>query len=504
MSIAIPPSQLVEAAAPTQSSSVAPTPGVTCVNPHIRSETTVWGMDWFDLHARYWASRGVQLVRPAEKSALVPQAELFMLLDTNTLTLFRLAPILDTVSWLNPELIVLRVQDSSQEPYAERIVADEEGRFVKFQRHYKAMQVRSGRVVMTPDKDLASVWQESADAPAAWKKLRSLTRRNDRFCTRLRGKLFDGEDHEDLARFGHELVQRWPRPDATIPRITRVGDGIWADKTAKVTLGPGVRGPLWIGAGRTVTPNTTAVGPAVIWDHPEAQPAESEIAWQEVESLSSPAPTSLLSGIKRTKWAHSPLKRAFDIAFAGAAVLATAPIYPLVTLAILIEDGRPIFFRHRRESVGGREFGCLKFRSMRKDSEEIKARLMSQNQADGPQFFIKNDPRLTRVGAFIREYQIDELPQLFNILKGDMTVVGPRPSPFKENQFCPPWREARLSVRPGLTGLWQISRTREEGNDFQEWIKYDIQYVERQSLWLDLWIIWRTISLLIQRATKGG
>jgi lipopolysaccharide/colanic/teichoic acid biosynthesis glycosyltransferase len=140
---------------------------------------------------------------------------------------------------------------------------------------------------------------------------------------------------------------------------------------------------------------------------------------------------------------------------------------------------------------------------MRKDSEEIKARLMAQNQADGPQFFIKNDPRLTKVGAFIREYQIDELPQLFNIVKGDMSVVGPRPSPFKENQYCPPWREARLSVRPGLTGLWQISRTREEGNDFQEWIKYDIRYVEKQSFWLDLWIIWRTIVLLVKRATKS-
>jgi lipopolysaccharide/colanic/teichoic acid biosynthesis glycosyltransferase len=196
-------------------------------------------------------------------------------------------------------------------------------------------------------------------------------------------------------------------------------------------------------------------------------------------------------------------KRAFDVMFAGAAVLVTAPIYPLVALAILIEDGRPIFFRHRRETLGGKEFGCLKFRSMRKDSEEIKSKLMAMNQADGPQFFIKNDPRLTKVGAFIREYQIDELPQLFNILKGDMSVVGPRPSPYKENQYCPPWREARLSVRPGLTGLWQISRTREEGNDFQEWIKYDIQYVERQSLRLDLWIIWRTVAMLIARAVKA-
>jgi lipopolysaccharide/colanic/teichoic acid biosynthesis glycosyltransferase len=241
----------------------------------------------------------------------------------------------------------------------------------------------------------------------------------------------------------------------------------------------------------------------VLWDKPEQSPPKEQIEWLELENLSSPAPKSLLEKRGTGKWAHSPFKRLFDIAAASAGILATFPVYPLVALAILIEDGRPIFFAHKRETLGGRQFGCLKFRSMRKDSEEIKARLMAQNQADGPQFFIKNDPRLTKVGAFIREYQIDELPQLFNIVKGDMSVVGPRPSPFKENQYCPPWREARLSVRPGLTGLWQISRTREEGNDFQEWIKYDIRYVEKQSFWLDLWIIWRTIVLLVKRATKS-
>ncbi|MFO0831146.1 MAG: sugar transferase [Phycisphaerales bacterium] len=464
---------------------------------------TLWGLDWFDLHARFWASKGVQLIRPGERSALVQAAELYMLLDTDTLTIFRPAPVLDTVSWLNPELIVLRVQERAAQPYREQIVTDDAGNFQRFQRSYKGTQVRTGRVVLTPSKDLAAVWQESTDARAAWKKLRSLTRRNDRFAAPIRGKLFDGEDPEDLARFGHELVTRWQRPDSTIPRVRRVAPGIWADQSASVTLGPGVRGPLWIGAGRTITRQTSAVGPAVLWDAPDQRPPEEAIAWQEVESLSSPAPRALLARTVSEETRARPFKRLFDIAFASAAILGTFPVYPLVTLAILLEDGTPIFFRHRRETKGGKEFGCLKFRSMRKDSEEIKARLMAMNQADGPQFFIKNDPRLTRVGAFIREYQVDELPQLFNILKGDMSVVGPRPSPYKENQYCPPWREARLSVRPGLTGLWQISRTREEGNDFQEWIKYDIQYVERQSFWLDLWIIWRTIVLLVRRATKS-
>ena len=170
-------------------------------------------------------------------------------------------------------------------------------------------------------------------------------------------------------------------------------------------------------------------------------------------------------------------------------------------LAIWLEDGRPLFFGHRRETVGAREFACLKFRSMRKDAEQIKLRLAQGNQADGPQFFIKEDPRLTRVGRVIRKLNIDELPQFLNVLAGDMAIVGPRPSPYQENQYCPTWREARLSVRPGITGLWQVSRTRAQGLDFQEWIRYDIEYVERMNWRLDLWIILKTVLVCLRRGS---
>src|SRR5262249_47777473 len=156
-------------------------------------------------------------------------------------------------------------------------------------------------------------------------------------------------------------------------------------------------------------------------------------------------------------------KRAFDVAFSLVAIAATLPVYPIVGLAILLEDGGPVFYAHRRETVGGREFPCLKFRSMRKEAETAKARLAATNEAAGPQFFIPDDPRVTRVGRLIRKWKIDELPQFLNVLAGHMSVVGPRPSPYRENQFCPAWREARLSVRPGITGLWQTSRTRQKG-----------------------------------------
>src|SRR5690606_37334355 len=163
----------------------------------------------------------------------------------------------------------------------------------------------------------------------------------------------------------------------------------------------------------------------------------------------------------------------------------------------MIEDGWPVFFAHRRQTIRGREFPCFKFRTMCRDAERMKAALAAVNACDGPQFFMQEDPRLLRVGRFLRRYQLDEPPQFWNVLLGHMSVVGPRPSPDGENQFCPAWREARLSVRPGVTGLWQIRRTREPLTDFQEWIRYDLEYVMQQSLRLDLWVIRQTVLSIL-------
>src|SRR5450432_1845901 len=144
-----------------------------------------------------------------------------------------------------------------------------------------------------------------------------------------------------------------------------------------------------------------------------------------------------------------------------------------------------------------REFSLIKFRSMRKNAEQLRRDLTRQNKADGPQFYMPGDPRITRVGRIIRRWNIDEIPQFVNVFLGHMSLVGPRPSPRSENQFCPPWREARLSVRPGITGLWQVMRTRSDGLDFQEWIRYDLQYVERANWRTDLRIIFKTFHVLM-------
>ncbi len=192
------------------------------------------------------------------------------------------------------------------------------------------------------------------------------------------------------------------------------------------------------------------------------------------------------------------IKRGLDVALAGIGLLALAPILLAAAALVKASSPGPLFFIHRREGRGGREFGCLKFRTMVPDAHRKQREMYAQNQVDGPQFKIDKDPRVTRIGAILRRTNIDELPQLFNVLAGQMSLVGPRPSPFRENQICVPWRLARLSVRPGITGVWQICRDRRSEGDFHQWIYYDLAYVKHFSLWLDVKILWYTLT------SRGG
>jgi lipopolysaccharide/colanic/teichoic acid biosynthesis glycosyltransferase len=285
-----------------------------------------------------------------------------------------------------------------------------------------------------------------------------------------------------------------------IPRARALAPQVWADRDVTAVEGAKFAGPVWLGAGRNVDDaRATLIGPVVLWDDAAARPATPPIVWPAQRMPDLPNVHKPISGMTiSAKRVHGWVKRAFDVVFALAAIAVTLPFYPLIFLAIWIEDGRPVFFAHRRETRGGREFPCLKFRSMYRNAEKMKQDLADKNQADGPQFYMERDVRVTKVGRFIRRTRIDEWPQFFNVLVGHMSVVGPRPSPFKENQFCPAWREARLSVRPGITGLWQVKRTREFGADFQEWIKYDIEYVEHASLSLDMIILVQTVVCVVK------
>lgn len=459
-----------------------------------RRQPTVWGLDAAQLHARFWASRGVQVVHPGEPTELVPHAELYLLIDARTLVLLRLAPILHRLVWVEAKLIAVRLRDERDEGYREQVLTDGRGGFAGFRRVYRAAGCITGRIGLTTDRDTARLWQRSADARTGWGALRCALPRAQRWAVRATGRIYDRGDDADVAAFVHDLVRDWRRPDATIDRIRPAGSGVWKDPTAEVVSSDALTGPIWIGAGRGVPADAAAVGPAVLWDDPAHRPPPGVIRWLELEPARAASAHRRLAGTT----AQRALKRAVDMVVALVGLVLAAPLFPLIALAIVLEDGRPVFFIHRRETIGGREFPCIKFRSMRRDAEQRKAELQAANQADGPQFYIHHDPRLTRVGAYLRRHQLDELPQLINVLLGHMSMVGPRPSPFSENQFCPAWREARLSVRPGMTGLWQLYRTRAEGTDFQEWIRFDLEYVERQSLWLDLTIMARTVVKVLR------
>lgn len=191
-------------------------------------------------------------------------------------------------------------------------------------------------------------------------------------------------------------------------------------------------------------------------------------------------------------------KRIADCIAAIIALILFAPITPFIALAIKLTSRGSVLFKDKRQGLHGKEFYCLKFRSMTNGADNIQDKLRIVSQVDGPQFKMKDDPRLTAVGRFLRDTCIDEIPQFINVLLGQMSVVGPRPSPKSENTLCPYWRDARLSVRPGITGLWQIQRIRQPSKDFQEWIHYDTEYAKNLSLRLDLWICWQTTKKLLK------
>jgi lipopolysaccharide/colanic/teichoic acid biosynthesis glycosyltransferase len=210
------------------------------------------------------------------------------------------------------------------------------------------------------------------------------------------------------------------------------------------------------------------------------------------DAVPSPLPFEV-DGIKDANLSYRAFKRAVDMAASFGVLLLLSPALLLVALLVKCTSRGPIFFADRRQGRGGKGFRCLKFRTMVTGADAMQSELRRENEVDGPQFKIANDPRLTAVGGWLRKYNLDELPQFINVLRGDMSLVGPRPSPDRENQYCPGWRRARLSVPPGITGLWQVMRIREDhASDFQQWIYYDLEYVRHRSTWLDWQLLLHT------------
>lgn len=189
-------------------------------------------------------------------------------------------------------------------------------------------------------------------------------------------------------------------------------------------------------------------------------------------------------------------KRVFDILLCLAALPVVLPLLLVCAIAIRLDSPGPIIFAQQRTGRHGRRFAMYKFRTMHRDAESMKASLAHLNILPPPDFKIIDDPRITRVGRFLRRTSLDELPQILNVLRGEMSLVGPRPTSFAANTYDP-WHTKRLEVAPGITGLWQVHGR--NSATFDERLRLDIEYLEHWSLRLDLQIIWWTIASVLRR-----
>jgi len=195
-------------------------------------------------------------------------------------------------------------------------------------------------------------------------------------------------------------------------------------------------------------------------------------------------------------WPYT-IKRLLDITVAACALLVFAPILLVAAIGIKLSSPGPVFFLQERLGISKRRFKIYKFRTMVPNAEKLMAALEKDNEATGPVFKMKNDPRITRFGRALRKSSIDELPQLFNVLKGDMSLVGPRPLPVRDYEgFNEDWQRRRFSVKPGITCLWQVNGR--SGISFDQWMLLDLQYMDEWSLWLDLKILAKTVPAVIR------
>jgi lipopolysaccharide/colanic/teichoic acid biosynthesis glycosyltransferase len=191
------------------------------------------------------------------------------------------------------------------------------------------------------------------------------------------------------------------------------------------------------------------------------------------------------------------LKRTFDLVVASLVVVVGLPLWILIAVAIKLDSRGPIFYRDRRVGLGEREFDMLKFRTMLSGADRLQAGLEPQNEASGALFKIRDDPRVTRVGALLRACSLDEVPQALNVLRGTMSLVGPRPLPLRDYDRLAAWHRKRYLVLPGITGLWQISGRSEL--TFDDLVRLDFYYLENWSIWLDITILLKTIPAILGR-----
>jgi NDP-sugar pyrophosphorylase family protein len=326
----------------------------------------------------------------------------------------------------------------------------------------------------------------------------------------------------------------------------QIADGIWVGRGTQISQMATLLGPVMIGRDCVIGPQAQIIGPACIGDGcvveegsllresllmPGArvernsrvdgcvlaadtvispgQSLRSVVAVPDgldVGDIDLADTDILIQGVASTagQYAQSrfryvlskAIKRGVDLVVSMTGLVVNLPVFLIVAAAVKLTSPGPVFFRQRRCGRRGRDFWLVKFRTMVKDAEKMQTQLRPLNEVDGPVFKMENDPRSTPLGRLLRRFSIDEVPQLWNVLKGEMSLVGPRPLAAREMQFCPAWRDARLKVRPGITGLWQVGGRSK--TSFHDWIRLDIEYVRGRSTLLDLKILLKTLLVVVR------
>jgi lipopolysaccharide/colanic/teichoic acid biosynthesis glycosyltransferase len=407
---------------------------------------------------------------------------------------------------------------------SERVEFDAEGRVRRIQRYYDALTWTVTTGVLCSLVPVSSLMVAGAVEFSSLAEFRSrlsapsLPSRDVPY----RGPVFDLESERGLLRLTEHILHDSGAADRHRPAIAPIM------RRHRATVHPTARllGTVVLQAGAVVGDDVTIVGPTVVGT--DARIERGAIVAQAVV----PAGTVVGAGcvvrhrVARCAGAASidantfesgaveesdpvdlheettrrpvypMVKRVVESLAAGVALLVLSPLLLIIAVLIKLESRGSVLYGDLREAKHGRPFSCYKFRTMVAGADAAQRDLMAANQVDGPQFKMVRDPRVTRLGRFLRAVSLDELPQLINVVMGQMSLVGPRPSPFRENQTCVPWRDARLSVRPGITGLWQVCRHDRSSGDFHQWIYYDMQYVRHISPWVDLKVLIATVLTL--------
>lgn len=429
--------------------------------------------------------------------------------------------------------------ESNPEMETERVHLDEANRVRRIERCYAGVTwlqasgiacslVPVGAVLLATNGELQSPWDLRQQFISAGVPSRDVA---------LGGGSIDLTEESGLIRLAERLIpetaSQAPRQLRTLAGDVYVGSRCTIDKTARIY------GPVIVQNDVTIEPEVVVVGPAVLGSGCRIErnsvvaqclvcqgvvvPRETTVSHRVLSgSLSSchqanadradgpsvdhdgmhvPAAETfqLITGAEgRGQRTYRLVKRVVDATVALLGIVASLPLLLVTSLLIKLGSRGPVLFAHEREGMDGKVFRCLKFRTMVDGAHAQQRALYAQSVVDGPQFECPGDPRITPLGRWLRRTNLDELPQLVNVLLGQMSLIGPRPSPFRENQICVAWRRARLSVRPGITGLWQICRRARSSSDFDQWIYYDTLYVRHLSFGIDLKILLATLL------TMGG